>query len=275
MGQLNEIVSRYLQDNQTDITNELLPQTLNELNIKFSEKDLIHHYEMLRSLLDRVSESLLTSKEATVENETGYDISNYFFDKGVLLKHTINVLCVFRLSLLKHLRQSDLFEDSQIHEGFLILEEIMFAFDVAIRTTTQNFNDKAQKNKEVMEYEYDEISAPVVVIDKSRAVLPLIGNFTPRRLQNLIENTLDQVSSKSVNTIIVDFSGIATFDTFVAKHLFDLIDSLKLIGTKTIITGVHPSMALTAVHLGVDLSKIESYGQLRQFLSKNSKPMYK
>ncbi|TWI54468.1 STAS domain-containing protein [Halalkalibacter nanhaiisediminis] len=269
MSQLNDKVAQYFQAERTEITNLLLPKTLNELNLDFSKEDLEYHFEMLNSLLYRVSNSLVSTKEETVASETGYDTSNYFFNRGVMLRETVNVLCVFRLSLLKYLRQSDLIDGSEIHEGFIVFEEIIFAFDEAIRATTQNFNNQIDKNKKNMEKELDKISVPVVLIDDKRAVLPLVGDFTSGRLQSLVDRTLAQVMEKNVEAIILDFSGIAAFDTYIAKSLFNLIHALELIGTKTIITGVHPSMAQTAVELGIDFSSIESYGSLRQVLNKS------
>lgn len=57
-------------------------------------------------------------------------------------------------------------------------------------------------------------------------------------------------------------------DTMVAHQIFKLMDALKLLGVQTIITGIRPEVAQTAVQLGIDFSNIMTEGNLQNVIKK-------
>ena len=263
MDTFQEKISNYFFSHEKEITQELLPKTLEELDISFTKEDLDIHYQLLGDLLKRVAKSLLTTNEETARNEPGYDSFNYFFEKGVKLKETVSILSRFRLSLLKFLREAEIIHGTELTAGLIVYEEIVFTFDEVLRMTTLNFNEKTEQNKVSMEMEMDKISAPVVWINHTHAVLPLVGAFTPSRMETVTINTLNQVSNQQVARLIIDFSGMINFDEIIAYKLFELIQSVELLGTEAIISGFTPEMAKTAVQTGIDMTKLKVYGELR------------
>ena len=263
MDSFQKKIADYFFSHEKEITQELLPKTLEELNISFTQEDLDNHYELLGDLLNRVARSLLTTKEQTSRNEPGYDSFNYFFEKGIKLKETVSILSLFRLSLLKFLRDASIINGTELTPGLIVYEEIIYAFDEAIRMTTLNFNEKTEQNKVTMEMEMDKISAPVVWINSTHAVLPLVGAFTQNRMETVTINTLNQVSNQQVSRLIIDFSGMVNFDAMIAHKLFELLHSVELLGTEAIISGFTPEMAKTAVQTGMDMTKLKVYGELR------------
>ncbi|WP_409300180.1 STAS domain-containing protein [Peribacillus sp. SCS-155] len=268
MGEFRNKVAEYLNVHQKEIIHTLLPQTLKDLNITFTKQDLDIHFRMLDSLLGRIAASLLISKAETTKNEPGYDPLNYFFDRGVQLKETVAVLCSFRLSLLKYLRQSKVIMADELDDGLQIYETIIFAYDEVIRMTTYRFNEQMNYTQLNMERELDGVTAPVVWINDTHAVMPLVGTFSSSRMNKIMENTLAQVSQQNVQKLIIDFSGVINFDIVLGKSLFDLICSLELVGTEVVITGFTPAMAKTSVDLDVDFSSLKIFGQLKQALSR-------
>ncbi|SFC35568.1 rsbT co-antagonist protein RsbR [Bacillus sp. OV322] len=265
--QFNNRVVDYFREHQNDVIRTLLPKNLEELNIKFTEQDLHIHYEMLHLLLDRVTSSLKISKEEISKNELGYDSLNYFFNQGVQLKETVAVLGSFRLSLLKYLRNSKIIDGNDLEEGLQIYETIIFAFDEAIRITTQQFNNQTEQNKQTMENELDNVAAPIVFINDDDAVMPLVGGFSSSRMDSVVNNTLNQVVKLDVRKLIIDFSGFVGVSTVIFQKLFELIGGLKLVGTKVEISGFSPKMAKTFTELGLDLTHVPVYGQLRHALA--------
>ena len=260
-------IADYFLSHEKEITKELLPRTLEELNISFTQEDLDNHYRLLGDLLKRVAKSLLTTNEETSQNEPGYDSFNYFLEKGVKLKETVSILSRFRLSLLRFLRNAQLIQGTELNEGLTVYEEIIYAFDEAIRMTTLNFNERIEQNKVNMEKEMDKISAPVVWINNTHAVLPLVGAFSESRMETVTINTLNQVSKQQVSRLIIDFSGLIHFDNMIAHKLFELIHSVELLGTEAIISGFTPDMARTAVQLGIDLRRLKVYGEIRKAIT--------
>ncbi|ELK46441.1 STAS domain-containing protein [Halobacillus sp. ACCC02827] len=266
MTALNQRFAQYLADNQTTLVNELLPKTLDELQIKYTESELNYHFEMLRLLLDRVAKSLLQHPDETNAAEIGYDMENYLYSQGILLKQTVDVLSVFRLALIRHMRKSEFIYEAKVDEGFLVTEEIVAAFDAAIRATTANYNWTKEKEHTEMENHLNEISTPVVLIDEFQAVLPLVGEFSPERFDIVKEHTLNKVKEHSLRLLFIDFSGIATFDDVFINDLFNLTKTIKLLGTRTVLTGIRTEMAIAAIQSGMNFKDLETFNDLKQAL---------
>ncbi|WP_226584752.1 STAS domain-containing protein [Halobacillus litoralis] len=266
MKSLNKRLAEYFENNQTTLVNELLPKTLDQLEIVYSDNDLNYHFEMLRLLLDRVAESLLQHPDETNAAEIGYDTENYLYSQGVLLKQTVDVLSVFRLSLMKHMRKSDLIKEAKVEEGFIVTEEVVSAFDAAIRATTESYNRTKEREHEEMERNLNAVSTPVVLIDEFQAVLPLVGEFSPERFEIVKDHTLHKVKEYGLRLLFIDFSGIATFDDVFINDLFNLTKTIKLLGTRTVLTGIRTEMAIAAIQSEMDFKELETFNDLKQAL---------
>ncbi|MCZ8537451.1 STAS domain-containing protein [Paenisporosarcina quisquiliarum] len=112
-----------------------------------------------------------------------------------------------------------------------------------------------------------ELSVPVVSITDEIAVLPLIGTMNEERSRVLHERALTEASRLQIKHLIIDLSGVQTIDTFVAQQLFNLLDSLALLGVKGTVSGISPIIAQTLVHLGLDFGRIGSYASLKRALA--------
>jgi rsbT co-antagonist protein RsbR len=112
-----------------------------------------------------------------------------------------------------------------------------------------------------------ELSVPVVSITDDIAVLPLIGTMNEERSRVLHERALSDASRLQIKHLIIDLSGVQTIDTFVAQQLFNLLDSLALLGVKGTVSGISPIIAQTLVHLGLDFGRIGSYASLKRALA--------
>ncbi|MED4726906.1 STAS domain-containing protein [Aneurinibacillus migulanus] len=111
-----------------------------------------------------------------------------------------------------------------------------------------------------------EISVPVVPIAEGLAVLPLVGNIDTYRAQILMEQALQHASRLQLSYFIFDLSGVPVIDTAVAQQLFHIVQALKLIGVDTKISGIRPEIAQTIIALGIDLSYVMTFSDLRQAL---------
>ncbi|MFB1082145.1 STAS domain-containing protein [Jeotgalibacillus sp. JSM ZJ347] len=111
-----------------------------------------------------------------------------------------------------------------------------------------------------------EMSVPVVPIDAGVAVLPLVGTIDTHRAKLIMEESLNKCLDLNVSEFVIDLSGVAMVDTFVAHKLFQVIDSLKLIGVKPKISGISPEMAQTIIQLGLNFSDVPSYATLKSAL---------
>ena len=101
----------------------------------------------------------------------------------------------------------------------------------------------------------NELSSPVIQLNNSMGLLPLVGDIDTTRAKLILEKTLQQCSEKRVNHLLIDLSGVVMIDTMVAHQLFQLIDALSLIGVKTTLSGIRPEIAQTATQLGLNFGK--------------------
>ncbi|MFP7473357.1 STAS domain-containing protein [Niallia taxi] len=109
-----------------------------------------------------------------------------------------------------------------------------------------------------------ELSIPVIQITEKMGVLPLVGDIDTRRSQELMEKALNSAVDLSLTHIFIDLSGVPIIDTMVANHLFNVIEALKLVGVKTILSGIRPEIAQTMVALGINTKDVITFSSLHK-----------
>ncbi len=114
--------------------------------------------------------------------------------------------------------------------------------------------------------EFMEVSSPLLSVWEGVTVLPLIGTLDSRRTQEAMEKTLTNIAQNQVRVLIIDITGVITVDTQVADHLIQMATAVRLMGGEVILTGISPEVARTVVHLGVDLSILQTRSTLAQGL---------
>ncbi len=115
--------------------------------------------------------------------------------------------------------------------------------------------------------EIHSLSTPILGVWQGIVVAPLIGSVDSVRATQFCESLLEQIAQRSVNTAIVDITGVPTIDTATAQHLLETFIAVRLLGAKVILTGVGPSMARTMTQLGITLEGVETFAALSQGLA--------
>jgi rsbT co-antagonist protein RsbR len=108
-----------------------------------------------------------------------------------------------------------------------------------------------------------ELSTPVLQIRERLLILPIIGMLDAQRARQLTEQLLGAIQSSRAKVVVIDITGVATIDLTVANHLVQTVESARLMGAGAIITGVSSRIAQTLVDLGVDLSMMNTVGDLQ------------
>ncbi len=122
--------------------------------------------------------------------------------------------------------------------------------------------DLIEKQRQAIE----ELSTPIIKIWDQVLVLPLIGALDTRRSQRLTESLLNEIALTQSKVTILDITGVPTVDSAVANHILKTVSAVKLLGAMCVITGIRPEVAQTIVHLGVDLSEVETLSNLSEGL---------
>ena len=111
----------------------------------------------------------------------------------------------------------------------------------------------ARQSQDIME-----LTTPVMKIWDGILLAPVVGTLDSSRAQTVMENLLAMIVATQSRIAIIDVTGVPLIDSLVASHLFKTVTATKLLGAKCILTGISPSIAQTMVHLGIDVSAVET-----------------
>ena len=107
-----------------------------------------------------------------------------------------------------------------------------------------------------------QMATPVVRVRDGVLLMPLIGAIDPQRAEQIIETILERVSAENARAVILDIAGVPAMDRVVADSILRTAMSLRLLGARTILTGVTANTAKTIVGLGIDVCGPETRSRL-------------
>ena len=263
--ELNYIGNKII-DNKKVLANNVLKLQRNLFSSTLSENKIIN-----RDINGNDSSSLLIEllgMSLIDQYEVSNDIKNWATTEANFL--------VNNSSLAKSLR-SLAFYRSVIWDVFTVeLEQRQFApitmldvskvIDPLLDEISAEYGNVFQEHSnKLMKIAYtalEELSVPVVPINKTVAVVPIIGEIDTHRSQLILEVTMEECSRLKLEYLILDVTGVPVIDTMVADNLFKVIYALKLLGVETIITGIRPEIAQTIVSIGVNFKGVTTFADL-------------
>jgi len=116
-----------------------------------------------------------------------------------------------------------------------------------------------QKTKEIIS-----LSTPVTQVWENILILPLIGTLDSERTLQIMEQLLVRIRKTGSRYIIMDATGVGTIDSAVAANILKTSSAVKMLGSRMIFTGIKPEIAMTMVHLGIDLQDIITRATLQE-----------
>jgi rsbT co-antagonist protein RsbR len=111
-----------------------------------------------------------------------------------------------------------------------------------------------------------ELSTPIIEVWAGVLCLPVVGVLDSTRSAEMTEALLTAIVEKKARCAIIDITGIQVMDTGTADHFLRMAKAVRLLGSNCVLTGVHPNIAQTIVHMGVDLSDVMTHRTLRNAL---------
>ncbi|EUJ33685.1 anti-sigma-factor antagonist [Listeria floridensis FSL S10-1187] len=159
----------------------------------------------------------------------------------------------------------DLIQDfCETHKGVLSYEEIKYwnrkiikrFSDIMVWFVREN-SHKAEERLHAQQETILELSCPIIPLTKEVALLPLVGDIDTARARVVLEHTIEECAKREITHLFIDLSGVMIIDTMVAQELFQLIETLRLIGVKTTLSGLRPEVAQTAIQLGIHFEDVK------------------
>jgi CheY-like chemotaxis protein len=108
-----------------------------------------------------------------------------------------------------------------------------------------------------------ELSTPIIPIADWLVVMPLIGMMDDARAARALETALRGASERRAEIVIIDITGVPTLDAAAASALLQAARALRLVGARTVLTGIRPEVARTLAGLAMDPSGIVTRGTLQ------------
>lgn len=110
------------------------------------------------------------------------------------------------------------------------------------------------------------LSTPLIEVWDEVIAVPIIGTIDAGRAAQLMERLLEAILHRRARCAILDLTGVEMIDTATADSFLSIIRAVKLLGAHGSIAGIGPAVAQTLVGLGVDLTAIPTYSNLREAL---------
>jgi rsbT co-antagonist protein RsbR len=211
------------------------------------------------SVYDNYVEVLETGSVEALQ-QYARDLSERIIPRGVETHEVVGIVLLLRDVLAR-----SLFEKYQ--RDFALLNQILDAYEPAANrianTVAVSFVEERERVIRQQQDALRELSTPVLPVRERLLILPIIGVLDSERARQLTEQLLTGIRTHRAKVVVIDITGAPEVDAVVANHLVQTVDASRLMGASVIITGLSPTIAQTLVTLGVDLSKMNTIGDLQ------------
>ncbi|HEX2075860.1 MAG TPA: STAS domain-containing protein [Geodermatophilus sp.] len=211
------------------------------------------------SVYDNYVEVLQTGSVEALQ-DYARDLSERIIPRGVETHEVVGIVLLLRDVLAR-----SLFEKYQRDFGLLnrVLDVYEPAANRIANTVAVSFVDERERVIRQQQDSIRELSTPVLPVRERLLILPIIGVLDSERARQLTEQLLSGIRMHRAKVVVIDITGVPDADEAVADNLVRTVDASRLMGASVIITGLSPEIAQTLVTIGVDLSKMNTIGDLQ------------
>jgi rsbT co-antagonist protein RsbR len=211
------------------------------------------------SVYDNYVEALETG---TFESLQAYarNLSERIIPRGVETNEVIGIVLLLRDVLARSLFAKYQGDFAQLN---LILDAYEPAANRIAITVAVGFVQERERVIREQQEAIRVLSTPVLQVRERLLILPIIGVIDPQRARQLTEQLLRGIRTNRAKVVVIDITGVPMMDATVANLLVQTVEATRLLGATVIITGLSPEIAQTLVTIGVDLSKMNTVGDLQ------------
>jgi rsbT co-antagonist protein RsbR len=253
---LHELVA-LLRANRTELREEWVRRITNDALLGVMTSEEI--FSEVTTVYDNYVDVLETGSVETLQ-EYARDLSERIIPRGVETDEVLGIVLLLRDVLARAL-----FVNYQHDAG--LLNAILDAYEPAANriavTVGVSFVEERERVIREQQEAIRELSTPVLQIRNRLLILPIIGMLDAQRARQLTEQLLGAIQTSRAKVVVIDITGVATIDLTVANHIVETVEAARLMGAGAIITGLSSKIAQTLVDLGVDLSMMNTVGDLQ------------
>lgn len=188
------------------------------------------------------------------------DLSDRIIPRGVETHEVLGIVLLLRDVLARELFVRYQSDPGQLNRVLDIYEPA--ANRVAV-TVGVSFVEQRERIIREQQAAIRELSTPVLRVRDRLLILPIIGGLDSQRARQLTQQLLSAIRETRAKMVVIDITGVGMIDLTVANHLVQTVEAARLMGARAIITGLSSEVAQTLVDLGVDLSMMQTVGDLQ------------
>ncbi|WP_272428610.1 AAA family ATPase [Polyangium jinanense] len=110
------------------------------------------------------------------------------------------------------------------------------------------------------------LSTPILEVWDGVLTIPIVGVIDEERSAIITQNLLARIVETQSKFAIIDLTGVGEMDPGTAEHIVRIIGAVRLLGARSVITGIQPAVARAMISLDVNLSSILTRSNLRDGL---------
>ncbi len=134
-------------------------------------------------------------------------------------------------------------------------------FEEALLTTVASSVALALDNAQVLaelELEVSELDIPRIPLSDDVLIVPLIGVLDRLRWEQLTQTILETLRERGCEHVLLDGSGLLTFDPDAIQAISTIVKAIELIGAKSMLIGLRPSLIEGLIRAGIHLKNIRT-----------------
>ena len=89
-------------------------------------------------------------------------------------------------------------------------------------------------------------------------IVPIQVALSDRLVAALKDDVAERIKDSDATGLVIDVSGVDILDSFISRALRDTALIARLMGVRTVISGLDPMMALSLVEMGMNLEEVDT-----------------
>lgn len=216
-------------------------------------------FSEVTAVYDNYVDALETGSVETLQ-AYARDLSDRIIPRGVETHEVLGIVLLLRDVLARELFVRYQRDPDQLN---LVLDIYEPAANRVAVTVGVSFVEQRERIIREQQAAIRELSTPVLRVRDRLLILPIIGGLDSQRARQLTQQLLSAIRETRAKMVVIDITGVGMIDLTVANHLVQTVEAARLMGARAIITGLSSEVAQTLVDLGVDLSMMQTVGDLQ------------
>ena len=253
---LEELVA-YLRQRRSELREQWASRISEAQLLRVMSQEEI--FSEVTAVYDNYVDALETGSIQTLQ-AYARDLSDRIIPRGVETHEVLGIVLLLRDVLARELFVRYQSDPEQLGRVLDIYEPA--ANRVAV-TVGVSFVEQRERIIREQQAAIRELSTPVLRVRDRLLILPIIGGLDSQRARQLTQQLLSAIRETRARMVVIDITGVGMIDLTVANHLVQTVEAARLMGARAIITGLSSEVAQTLVDLGVDLSMMQTVGDLQ------------